>query len=406
MLRDPWLRALAILGCAIAGFYLVGLLWQVVQDLADIIMLFFLAWLVAFVLEPLVGTLETRVPRTIGIAITYLTLLVLLSLGVLLLVPALALQTVEVVRSTPGYIEQAAQVLTDLQFSTNAWLLDHRSPILIDIQSALNPQELSRRVETLGPQVLGNVVGFATGAATLLVEVLILIILSFYFMADGARLANSMILALPPRAQDDTRYLVANIHRAFAGFLRGQVIQCLVGGIGTGVIMSALHVDFALLCSVVAGVVLFIPFVGPPVAVVLPVTISLLTHPEVTIYLFIALLALQQLIFNVLAPRLLSHHVGLHPLLVFFAVLTGARVAGIWGAIFGVPVLAVASAMLSFYRADHEERVARLQEELPGQELVSVDVSSVGAPVAAENVSPAGEPDAELISNGKGVRSS
>jgi predicted PurR-regulated permease PerM len=394
MLRDPWLRALAILGCAIAGFYLVSLLWQVVQNLADIILLFFLAWLIAFVLEPLVGTLQPRVPRLVAIGITYATLLVLLSLGVLLLVPALALQTAEVVRSTPGYVEQGGQVLTDLQNSSNSWLVDHRSPILIDVQSALNPQELSRRADALGPQVLGNVVGVAAGAATLLLEVLALIILSFYFMADGARLADSMILALPLRAQDDARYLVANIHRAFSGFLRGQVIQCLVGGVGTGIIMSVLHVDYALLTSVIAGLVLFIPFIGPPVAVVVPVIISLLTHPEVTIYLLIALVALQQVIFNVLAPRILSHHVGLHPLLVFFAVLVGVRVAGIWGAIFGVPILAVLASMISFYRAGHEERVARLHEELPGQELVSVEITPVEA---------AG---AELMSSGKGVRSS
>jgi len=389
MIRDPWLRALAILGCAIAGVYLVGLLWQIVQQFADIIMLFFLAWLMAFVLEPLVGTLvEARLPRLAAIGLTYVTLLVLLSLGVILLVPALTLQTVEVVRNMPGYVEQMAALLTDLQATTNTWLVDHRSPILIDLQSALNPQELSRRADALGPQILGNVVGFATGAATLLLEVLILLILSFYFMADGARLADTLIVALPPRAQDDTRFLVANIHRAFAGFLRGQVIQSLVGAVGTGLIMSALGIDYALLSSVVAGLVLFIPFIGPPVAVILPVTISLLTRPDVTIILFIALLALQQVIFNVLAPRILSRQVGLHPLLVFFAVLTGARVAGIWGAIFGVPIVAVLTAMISFYRAGHEERVARLQEQLPGQELVSVDVSTVEAP------------EAELISSG------
>jgi predicted PurR-regulated permease PerM len=378
MLRDPWLRTLAILGCAIAGFSLIGLLWQVVQEFADIILLFFLAWLIAFVLEPLVSTLvEQRVPRFAAIGLTYVTLLVLLSLGVILLVPALTVQTVEVVRNMPGYVEQAAGVLSDLQASTNTWLIEHRSPILIDLQSALNPQELTRRADALGPQLLGNVVGFATGAATLLVEVLILLILSFYFMADGARLAESVIVALPPRAQDDARFLVANIHRAFAGFLRGQVIQSLVGGIGTGLIMSVLQVDYALLASVFAALVLLIPFIGPPVAVILPVTISLLTKPDVTIILFIALLALQQVIFNVLTPRILSQQVGLHPLLVFLAVLTGARIAGIWGAIFGVPIVAVVMAMISFYRAGQKERVARLQEQLPGQELVSVDVNAI-----------------------------
>jgi predicted PurR-regulated permease PerM len=392
LIRDPWLRALSILGCAIAGFYLFGLVWQIVQEFADIILLFFLAWLVAFVLEPVVGTLvEARLPRLAAIGLTYLTLLVLLSLAVILLVPALTLQIVEVVRSLPGYVEQATAFLTSLQTSSNDWLSSHGSPLLVDIGSALNPQELSRRADALGPPILGNVVGFATGAATLTAELLIMLILSFYFMVDGARLADSFIGAVPLRLQDDARFLVASIHHAFAGFLRGQMIQSLVGGVGTGLIMSILQVDYALLSSVVAGLVLLIPFLGPVAAVALPVTIALLTHPEVTVWLFIALLALQQVIFNVLAPRILSRQVGLHPLLVFFAVLTGARVAGVWGAVFGVPVVAVVTTMVSFYRANQEERVARLQERLPGQELMSVDVS-------------APEPTGEaLISSGKGV---
>ena len=394
-IRDPWLKALSILGCAIAGFYLVSLLWSVVQEFADIILLFFLAWLVAFVLEPLVGTLvEGRLPRLAAIGLTYVTLLVWLILSVILLVPALSLQIVEVARNLPAYVEQTTTVLTAVQASVNEWLTGHGSPLLIDLKSALNPQELSRRADALGPPILSNAIGFATGAATLLVQVVIMLILSFYFMVDGARLAESVITALPLRAQDDARFLIASIHRAFAGFLRGQMIQSLVGGIGTGLIMSTLQVDYALLSSVVAALVLLIPFLGPVLAVVLPVAIALLTHPEVTVYLFIALLALQQVIFNVLAPRILSQQVGLHPLLVFFAVLTGARVAGVWGAIFGVPIVAVLTTMISFYRGNQEQRAARLLEHLPADELVSVEVG------------PSEPADEALISSAKGVRPS
>src|ERR687885_282214 len=225
MLRDPWLRTLAILGCAIAGFYLVGLLWQVIETFADVI----------------------------------------------LLVPALTLQIVEIARNLPTYSERVVNGVTDIQANANDWLEGHGSPIVFDIKSALNAQELTRRVDALGPPILSNALGFATGAATLLVNVVITLILSFYFMADGARLADAFIVALPPRAQDDTRFLVASIHRAFAGFLRGQVMQALAGALGTGFMMSILQVDFALLSSVVAGLVLFIPFLGPILAVVLPV---------------------------------------------------------------------------------------------------------------------------------------
>jgi predicted PurR-regulated permease PerM len=390
LVRDPWLRALSILACAIAAFYLVGLLWQVIQEFSDIILLFFLAWLVAFVLEPVVGTLvESRMPRLPAIGVTYLTLLVTFSLGVILLIPALSLQVVEIARNLPTYVEQATAVLTQIQSAANDWLNGHGSPVLVDLRSALDPQELSRRADALGPPILTNAIGLATGAATLLVQVVIMLILSFYFMVDGARLADSFIMALPLRAQDDARFLIASIHRAFAGFLRGQMIQSLLGGLGTGVLMSALHVDYALLCGVVSALVLLIPFVGPVVAVALPVTIALLTHTDVAVFLFVALLALQQVLFNVLAPRILSQQIGLHPLLVFFAVLTGARVAGVWGAIFGVPVVAVVTTMTSFYRASHEERAARLLEHLPAEELVSVEVPSPD--VAGEALAPSGK---------------
>jgi predicted PurR-regulated permease PerM len=392
LIRDPWLRALSILGCAIASVYLVSLLWQVVELFADIILLFFLAWLLAFVLEPIVGTLvEGRLPRLAAIALTYLTLLVLLSLGVILLIPALSLQVVDIARNLPTYVEQATTVLGSVEGGANRWLTSHGSPILVDLRSALNPVDLSRRADALGPPILSNAIGLATGAATLLVEIVITLVLSFYFMVDGARLADSLIATLPPRAQDDARFLIANTHRAFAGFLRGQVIQALVGGVGTGVLMSALQIDYALLSSVVAGLVLLIPFIGPVVAVVLPVTIALLTHPEAAIFLFVALLALQQVIFHLITPRILSRQVGLHPLVVFFAVLTGARLAGVWGAIFGVPIVAVLSTMISFYRASQEERAARLLEHLPAEDLVSVDLS---APEVTEDV---------LISSRKGV---
>src|SRR5690348_12629935 len=143
MIRDPWLRALSILGCAIAGFYLVTLLWQVVIEFSDIILLFFLAWLAAFVLEPVVGTLvEGRLPRLAAIGLTYLTLLVWLSLGVVLLVPALSLQIVEVARNLPSYVEQATSVVSDVQTTGNEWLTSHGSPVVVDLKSALDPQEL------------------------------------------------------------------------------------------------------------------------------------------------------------------------------------------------------------------------------------------------------------------------
>jgi predicted PurR-regulated permease PerM len=382
MLRDPWLRALAVVALAIGGFYLIGLIWQVFEQFADIFLLFFLAWLLAFVLEPVVALAErSRLPRLPAIAATYVVLLILLSAAVILLVPALSAEVAEIVRKLPSYSEQVAGWVTVVQDGANVWLLEHNSPVMLDTRSALNPTDLARRVDAVGPAVLSNALGLATGVLTLLFGLLLLVILSFYFMLDGARLAEAFIRTLPLRAQDDARFLVANIHRAFSGFLRGQVIIALLGGVGTGIIMSLLHVDYALLASTVASIVLLIPFIGPVIAVWLPLTIALFTNSDAIWVLLIGLLALQQVLFQLIGPRIFSTQVGMHPLAVFFAVLAGARVAGIWGAVFGVPVVAVVLSMYSFYRASQEERAARLQEELPGQELVSVESSAASGPI-------------------------
>jgi len=116
------------------------------------------------------------------------------------------------------------------------------------------------------------VVGFATGAATLLAELLIMLILSFYFMVDGARLAESH-WSRPSAARPGRRSFSGRQHssRRLPAFSEARY-PVVVGGIGTGLIMSISAVDYALLASVVAGVVLLIPFLGPVVAVALPLT--------------------------------------------------------------------------------------------------------------------------------------
>lgn len=368
MVRDPWVRALAMLGCAIAVIYLATLLWGWLQEFSDILLLFFCAWLLAFLLDPVVAGLQRRAsfPRVFAVATTYLVLLVVLSLAFVVLIPNLATQIVTASSNLPTFADRITGWISTIQTTANAWLIDRSSPIVFDVRSALTPDEVTQRVESLGPPLLSNALALATGAAALLGELLIVLILSFYFALDGMRLADSIVAALPLRVQDDARFLVANVHRVIAGYVRGQVIQALLGGMGTWFVMSALNVDYALLASVSAGLFLLIPFIGPVAAVVIPVAFALVTRTSAAIFLLIALMILQQVIFNVLGPRILSHHVGLHPLLVFFAVLAGARAAGLWGAILGVPLIALVLTMFTFYRGSKEERVARLQQELPG----------------------------------------
>ncbi len=356
MIKDPWLRALVIIMVFIAGLYLIGLVWQVAVQFFDIIILFFLAWILSFLLDPVVQFLvqHIRLPRSVAASLVYLGLLVLLSVGTILLVPTLSEQLVQINRQMPDYVATVGDWLTDAQVR-----LEERG-VHLELSRALNYDEMARRVESLGPQVLSNAVGLAAGVANTLFQIVIIIILSFYITVDSHRLAAALVDALPARYGDDVRFFLATVNRAFGGFLRGQMVQSLVYGLGTAIIMQVLGLPFVLLSSVFGAVVMLIPFVGPFIAMLLPLVIAALTRPEVFWWALVTLLALQQLVFNIIAPRVMSKAVGLHPLLVFLAVLAGAKLAGIWGAIFGVPVLAVAATMVSFYRLAVYDRQAYL----------------------------------------------
>jgi predicted PurR-regulated permease PerM len=228
--------------------------------------------------------------------------------------------------------------------------------------------------------------------------VFIILILSYYLTLDGHRLGAALLAALPMAYRDDARYFFASVNRAFGGFMRGQLTQALIYALGTAAVMSLAGLQLVLLSSVAALVFMLIPFVGPFLALALPLIVSLATAPEVFWAVLLVLFILQQIVVNVIAPRLMSQTIGMHPLLVFLAVLGGAKVAGVWGAIFGVPILGVASTMVSFYRATVGDRQKRLEvavSQLPREQRRSAAeepeaLVDLAGSIANENVADLG----------------
>ncbi len=356
-IRDPWLRALSILLVLIAGLYLAGMVWALLLQFADILVLFFFAWLVAFMLEPAVAMVQERrgVRRPWAVSLVYLALLVVLVATTFWLAPTIVNQVALVGQQWPSYIENTTYYASELQRALAARGVDVSPELWGDYQ------ELSRRLATLGPPLLANFVTLARGAAAVLMDVVIVLVLSFYLLLDTGRLTHAAVRAVPAHLRDDLVYFMESVRRAFGGFLRGQLVLSISYGIGTGVVMSMAGLEFTLLASVFAALVMLIPFLGPVLAVAPPALLALLVYPERVWWILLALVGLQLALLNVVSPRVMSRTVGMHPLLVFAAVLVGAKFAGLWGALFGVPVAGVIVAMVSFYRLTLEERRQRLR---------------------------------------------
>ncbi len=378
--RDPWLRILIILATIIAALYLGQMVWSLFGHVADLVLVFVFAWIISFVLEPVVAALRSRIPRlprSAAVVAVYLTLLLVLGAGVMLLLPALAAQSALAAAELPS--------LTDRLAGWGIWaaaLLDRNGLVLPNVTD-----QLTRALEAVGAFLVANALTLAVGVGSALVQVLLSIILSLYLMLDGERIGGYLRQTLPPRYRDDFVYFVSSVYAAFGGFLRGQIIQGVVFGAGVALMMQLMGLPFAALASVIAGIAIFIPFFGAVLGVLPPLLVALAADlPRALIVLLVTSL-LNFVVINLVAPKVMSQQIGLHPIVVLAAVLVGARLAGPWGAVFGVPVAAVIVAMVSFYQLTHAERKERVLEVTGAPEASGA--ASEGSAAAQENGAPA-----------------
>jgi predicted PurR-regulated permease PerM len=218
----------------------------------------------------------------------------------------------------------------------------------IDLTNILRPELVGQQATSLGSALAQQSFGIASGVANVLIDVVLVIIISFYMTLDGPRLVTRLLALLPYGWRDETRTLLSIVDRTFGGFLRAQILQALFYGLATAALMIVLGLTDVTLASVLTTILVLIPLIGGVFAIIPPLLIALIEQPDSFFLLLIGLLLLQQVLFNVIMPRLMGKIVGLHPLLIFGAILIGASVAGAWGVLFGIPVAGVIASVLQF----------------------------------------------------------
>src|SRR5262249_13704797 len=154
---------------------------------------------------------------------------------------------------------------------------------------------------------------------------------------------------VPPNYADEAALLEVSVAQSFGGFLRGQAVMGVVYGLIAAATSWLLGLDFLPVTSAAAGLLMMIPFFGPFVAWLPPVFAAVLFKPDATLPTVILMGIGWFVVMNVLQPRLMQHSVGIHPIVVLGSVLIGSKIAGIPGAIFGIPIAAVISAFFFHY---------------------------------------------------------
>ncbi len=373
--------------------------------LQGVILLLVLSMFFAYLIAPLVELISRPItlaghrwliPRALAIGIVYLVLFASIGAASYVLLPRLGTQVTEFGQQVPTYMAHARDQLQALRYFINPDRFPQHVRETVE-------KTLARTTEAAG-DYLGS--GFA-GLLPLLAYLpwLILIpILAFFLLKDAEAFRRSILLVLPRgRLRGRGAELFEDINDTLAAYIRAALLGCLLIGVVCTIGFMTIGVRYALLLGVLAGLLEFIPLVGP---LVVAVGTSLVASfhsigQAVVVLLFLGMLRLAQ--DYVIFPRLVRRGIHMHPLGVILAVLCGAELAGIAGIFLAIPVVAVLSVS---YRHWLEYRgSAGLVSDLlnPTEPVKGVSAATSGLPWSPLPFPPADTP-ADVPAGSDGAR--
>jgi predicted PurR-regulated permease PerM len=318
-------------------------LWAL-HRLASVVLVLILAALFAYVIAPLVHLAERpiriagrprRLSRGAAVAVVYLLLAGSVAAAAALLLPSATAQADEIIARAPAY----TQSILTWERGWSRYYERLRIPV-----------ELRTRIDQSVRSAGDAAIEYARGSVMTLVGTLsyvpwlvLMPILAFFLLKDAASLRRAVLKALPHHGQLRGHRLLKELNATLAAYVRAQLLACVLVGTLCGVGFAMIGVPYAVLLGVLAGILEFIPLVGPLVLAAVAATVGALHAPILALWAVGFLGGLRLVEDYVIYPRLIRRGIQLHPLAVIVAILIGAELDGVAGMFLAVPTAAIAS---------------------------------------------------------------
>jgi len=378
-----WFLAFLVLGSIYFGLLALDQILAVLGGFSSIFIVLFMAWLLAFVLSPLIRFLGELLPfpRGVVVAITFVLVLAVLGFVAFYATSAIIGQVARLADDFPATEQRIIAALTEWQAGLQ---LGSARLDLVEIY-----RNVVARVADSGSQLLEYAQTFAGGAVAAVGSFVLVIIIALYMAIDSERILAKGQRVVPARYNEEFDIFVRSTARAFGGFLRAQLILAAIQALLVAVIGTIFGMPYLFLVGTISTILMLIPLFGPPLALIPPVVAALIYVPEWFLVITILLLVTQTVIVNWLQPKLMQGALGMHPILVLVGLLVGAQVAGVWGALFGIPIIAVLNVFFNYVvnlrtleetPVATEEVLEEVRRELPGappEQVVAVAAERV-----------------------------
>ncbi|GAB6197516.1 AI-2E family transporter [Lysobacter xanthus] len=335
----------------------LGALW-LLSLLAPILTPFVVAALLGWLGDPIVDRLVARGrSRGTAVALVFSTMTLAFVLLLVLLLPMLQRQIVTLIESVPRYSAWIGETLLPWVEARTRLDVDR----YFDVGYAVTM--LREHWESAGG-IAKSVLGYVTRSGSMLlglaVNAVLVPVLAFFFLRDWDALVERIAALIPPRHLPIVTRLARESDVVLAGFLRGQFMVMLILGIGYAVGLQIVGLDLGILIGLVAGLLTFVPYVGPASLLVLGGIAALVQFGDWQhVVGVLVVFSIGQVVESYwLTPKLVGDRIGLHPMAVIFAVLAGGQLFGFLGMLLALPIAAVANVLLRY--AQERYRASRL----------------------------------------------
>ena len=325
-------RAWALLGIIGVSAVVLFLVWRVRVVFPPLL----IAATIVFLLNPVVSRLERPgVPRVAAAGIAYLGVLITFGLVALALTPLVGGQVRELRDDWPHIRHRVEKFVDDKAHESeiNDWPV--KLPTYDRLVDELSPPDRDVREQITRLREFGGTVLHIT---------LILVlspIIAFYLLLDLPHTKQVIQGLIPPGLRDEANHVGRKLGHALGSYFRGQLAVALIVGLLCSIGLSIIHLRFAFIVGMIAGLFNIVPLIGPWIGGVPGVIIALTTGSVVKAVLVVAVMAgVQQIDNHFITPQVMQRAVALHPSAVMLALLAGGAVGGFLGLLLAVPVTA------------------------------------------------------------------
>lgn len=330
---------------------------------------FVLSGALAYLLLPLVRTLEKWMPwkNRWPAANRVLAVLLIYIIALFVIAGALALILPPVFRQGQDFVESVPELYAGARTTVEGWAEAYTDRIPESLRGQIEKSFGSGSFTLIqaAQRVLAKAIGGVFNAITTVIGLAIVPIFLFYLLKDREAAVERIFSILPASAQVHARNVMAIVNRVLGAYIRAQLTLGIFVGLLVFLGQFALGTKYSVLLGVIAGLTELVPVIGPLLGAIPGVLVALATSPEDIVWVILLYVAVQLVENAFLAPRVQSHAVNIHPMIIMILIVIGSEAAGLWGVIIAIPLAAVARDVFKYFYQEWSEQPVFASEEVP-----------------------------------------